>query len=233
MLSWIKKHKVWASVIGVLILSAIVGPISDANAKRTGTVAAASSPTRAALPSPAPAASSPAPPSPTPARSTPATAPSTAATHLAPQSVRDKAAQILTAATTHYAQVFAQGQQIVGTTQYPDGDAGLAALQDPNSAASKFSAWRQSSKVEQDVNTYMDAFSQADSGFDASDEPASISTWRDDVGNVQSDIAQWVQTAVSYQIATASQTDLDAAAAKVQTDLKTAQVDITAVQAGR
>jgi hypothetical protein len=106
-------------------------------------------------------------------------------------------------------------------------------MQDPTSAASLFSAWRQSSEVEQDVNTYQDAFSQADSGFDASDEPASINTWRDDVGNVQSDISEWVQTAVSYQISTATRADLDAAAAKVQTDLKTAHADIAGVQAGR
>jgi len=64
-----------------------------------------------------------------------------------------KAAQILTTATDHYAQVFAQGQQIVDTTQYSDGNAGLDALQDPNSAASKLSAWRQSSRIEQDVMT--------------------------------------------------------------------------------
>ena len=78
-LSWIKKHPVWASVIGVLILSAIVGPISDANAKKTGNVAAASSPTSPTSSSPAAAASTTAPPSPSPAKSSPAAVPSAAA----------------------------------------------------------------------------------------------------------------------------------------------------------
>jgi hypothetical protein len=211
----------------LLVIGAIAGALGGHKTPAAAVGSARSAAPAASIP---PSSHAPSSPSPKPTTAVPSPSPQDT---IASQSVRDKAAAILTTATDHYAQAFAQGQAIVGTTQYADGNAGLDALQDPNSAASKFSAWRQSSKIEQDVMTYQNAFGDADSGFTAADEPASISTWRDDVGNVRADITQWVQTAVSYQISTATQADLDAAAAKVQADLKTARSDVAAVQAGR
>jgi hypothetical protein len=162
-----------------------------------------------------------------------ATNSSTAANPLAPASARTKAAAVLNNAIDHYASEFATGRAIVGTTRYADANAGLAALDDPNSAASKFSAWRTSTRIEQDVTTYQDAFTQADAGFNPADEPAAMGRWRDDTATVQSDINAWIQAAVGYQISAATQSDLDAAAAKVAADLKTAHADVTLVQSGR
>ena len=59
-------------------------------------------------------------------------------------SAADKAAvrSIFLGSVNHYASLLAQGQQILGTTQYPNAQAGLAAFSDPNSAASRFSAYQ-------------------------------------------------------------------------------------------
>src|ERR1700686_3322578 len=59
---------------------------------------------------------------------------------------------ILTGNLTHYQSAFTAGKQALGTTQYADGQAGLQAMNDPNSSASKFRDWRHSSGVEQDVS---------------------------------------------------------------------------------
>jgi hypothetical protein len=159
--------------------------------------------------------------------------PSTVPTHLAPASVRNHAAMILRTAVDHYARTFARGQAIVGTTQYPNATAGLAALENPNSAASRFAAWRKSTGIERDVSTYMNAFHKADAGFNASDEPASISQWMQDTGTLQADISHWIYVVVSYQISEASQADLDAAAATVRADVKTARHDVALVRQGQ
>ena len=50
-----------------------------------------------------------------------------------------KAAEILATNTEHYAQLLKEGKAILGTQAYPSAYAGLAALDDPNSRASKFS----------------------------------------------------------------------------------------------
>lgn len=151
---------------------------------------------------------------------------------LAPVADRNAAYTILTASVAHYRQVFAQGRQVIGTTQYPDGQTGLAAMDDPTSAAARFRDWRASTKIEQDLSSQT-AFAQADKNFTADNEPPSISTWQDDMGNLSSDIIKWVDVATSYQISSASQADLDQAAAKVTADLTKANADAAAVQDGK
>ena len=159
--------------------------------------------------------------------------PSAASTYLAPVSVRNHAAKILTAAVNYYASTFARGQAIVGNTQYSNATVGLAAMENPSSAASRFAEWRGSTRIEEDVSTYEDAFQRADAEFNASDEPAAISQWMQDTGNLQADITQWVGVAVNYQISTASQADLNSAAATVRADIKVAQHDIALVRQGK
>lgn len=71
----------------------------------------------------------------------------------------DKAAvrSILLASVNHYAGLLAQGQQALGTTQYPSAQAGLAAFSDPNSAASKFSAYQKHVNPANDMS-FLQAF---------------------------------------------------------------------------
>jgi hypothetical protein len=51
---------------------------------------------------------------------------------------RAAAANALAAGVSRYRGAFQQGQAIVGTVQYPDGMAGIQAMDDPNSAAAPF-----------------------------------------------------------------------------------------------
>ncbi|MDT7685073.1 MAG: hypothetical protein QOG57_5383 [Pseudonocardiales bacterium] len=125
----------------------------------------------------------------------------------------------------------AQGQQIIGNTQYLDGMTGLAAMEDPGSAAARFRDWRQSSDAERDLS-YLASFTDADHNFTAETEPQAIGGWRDDMGQVQSDITQWISVATNYQISTTTQADLDEAAATVQADIDKAMSDAKSVQRG-
>jgi hypothetical protein len=159
--------------------------------------------------------------------------PSGASTYLAPASVSAHASAILKAALGHYVKVFTQGKAIVGTTQYPNAAARLTALQNPKSVASRFVAWRKSSGIQQDLATYTDAFRQADAGFNAADEPVSISNWLRDAGTLQSDIGQWINVVVSYQKSAASRKALRAATATVKADIITAQHDVGQVRRGK
>lgn len=72
---------------------------------------------------------------------------------------------------------------------------------------------------------------QADAFYNADNEPAAISNWRDDMGNLQADLAQWVQVAVSWQISGKSNADLAAAEAKVNADFTQVRQDLQQVLA--
>jgi hypothetical protein len=137
---------------------------------------------------------------------------------------------ILEAATNHYADLLTQGQTALGTTQYSDPYAGIAAFNDPNSAASRFSSWRKTSGAEQDVQTYMNAFTAADAFYNAKNEPTdAITSWRDDISQVQADLIQWIQTAVGWQIIESTSADLQRCVSVFQTDLSKARADVEAV----
>jgi len=210
--SALARHKIWTGfgifiVLGVIVYALTPRPNNSGHAS--------------------------APPAATASPSNARPSPSVASTYLAPLSVRNHAGAILTAAVNYYASTFARGQAMVGNTQYPNASVGLAAMENPDSAASRFAEWRKSTGIEENVSTYESAFSRADAGFNASDEPASISQWMQDAGNLQGDISQWINVVVSYQISTASQANLDAAAATVRTDIKDARHDISLVRRGK
>jgi hypothetical protein len=114
--------------------------------------------------------------------------------------------------------MLSQGQQIIGPVPYPNANAGLAAFNDPNSAASRFSAYRKHPDPESD-ESYLAAFQRADHFFTAANEPQAIGTWRDDMGQAQSDLYRWVSDAVSWQINEISTSKLQADAAAVTADL--------------
>lgn len=158
--------------------------------------------------------------------SVPMQTPVAVATSSAPDKV--KVAAILSVSVDHYAQLFASGKAALGTTQYPNASAGLKAFDDPNSAASKFSNFRKSDNLQNDLS-YLDAFKQADSYYTAANEPDAIGTWRDDMTNLTGDLYKWVDDAASWQISEISSAQLKADEQKVNADFAAAKSDVAAI----
>ncbi|GAC1634101.1 MAG: hypothetical protein NVS4B7_20930 [Ktedonobacteraceae bacterium] len=160
----------------------------------------------------------------------PTTAPiqPTAVKQIAKSDVKQVGA-ILNASIMHYQQLLVQGKSVLGTYQYASSADGIAAFNDPNSYASRFSTWRKSSHAEQDLS-FIDAFKKADAYYNADNEPNEINNWQSDMSNVQSDLAQWVQDAVAWQIQTVSTDTLNADEQTINKDIAAAQNDVTAIQ---
>jgi hypothetical protein len=144
---------------------------------------------------------------------------------------KEKIRAILTASVSHYQHLLTLGQQALSGVQYANSTAGLNAFSDPNSAASRFSAYRKNPNPESDLS-FLTAFKKADNFYTAANEPAAIGTWRDDMGTATSDLNEWVNLAVGWQIREKTTEQLRAAADKVTRDLAKAQADVTAVVAG-
>jgi hypothetical protein len=116
---------------------------------------------------------------------------------------------ILQAAIDHYATEFAAGQTALS-----------------HKGTNDFYNWRHSTNIEQDVQTFLDAFTKADANYTADSEPAAMASWRDDMSTVQADIVVWVHVAVSWQIGQKTDTDLAAATATVNKDFDTVRADL-------
>lgn len=144
---------------------------------------------------------------------------------------KTQVSSILQTALDHYVTAWKQAQDILGSTQYADANAGIAALGDPNSAASRFSSWRKSSGLEQDVNTYLNAFGKADAFYNAKNEPQAIGSWRDDMGQLQSDLAQWVTDAVGWQVRSTSDVQMSQDTSAINTDIAQVTADASATVA--
>lgn len=140
--------------------------------------------------------------------------------------------QILTASVDHYTSLLSLGEQALGSTQYADAKAGLAALNDPNSAASRFSACRKKSNPEGDLS-FLNAFKKADNYYTAANEPKAISTWRDDMNDASVALNEWVNIAVGWQIREHTTLQLQAAEHKVTAALAKARLDVANVIASR
>jgi len=123
--------------------------------------------------------------------------------------------QTLQAAMDHYSTEFAAGQTALshkGTNDFYD--------------------WRHSTNIEQDVQTYLDAFKKADANYNADNEPTTaITNWMNDMGTAQADISLWVQVAVSWQIGEKTDADLAAAVAVVNKDFDAVRADLAQVLA--
>jgi hypothetical protein len=143
-----------------------------------------------------------------------------------------KISAILTSSVDHYQHLLTLGEQVLGTTQYPSAIAGDNAFNDPNSAASRFSAYRKNPNPENDLS-FLTAFKRADNFYTAANEPAAISTWRDDMDTVSTDLNEWVNLAVGWQIREKTTAQLRAAETKIERDLDKARTDVSAVVAGR
>src|SRR3989442_6441878 len=93
------------------------------------------------------------------------TAPSLTATPIMHITAAQKAQvqAILQVAMDHYSTEFTAGQIALSHTKNND-----------------FYSWRQSTNIEQDVKTFLDAFSKADANYTTGNEPSAMSSWRDD-----------------------------------------------------
>ncbi|MDH6122028.1 hypothetical protein ABH930_006380 [Kitasatospora sp. GAS204A] len=206
---------------GVLALVVVIGIAANAGSKKTSAPAAKSAPAKQEAPAvPSPAAPTSAAPN-SQAAAAPSLPPLTLPpTQLAPAGNRQKAASILTANDAYYQQEFDSGVTVI-----------LARGQDGSFDA--FHAWQQ--KASKDIQPGTDAFKQADAEFDASDEPSSISDWRDDNTVVQSDLFSLANDGLDVggpDDAQARQ-KIQADIAQMKTDMATADGEATQVGAGK
>src|SRR2546426_7034257 len=144
------------------------------------------------------------------------TAPSLTATPIMHITAAQKAQvqAILQVAMDHYSTEFTAGQIALSHTKNND-----------------FYSWRQSTNIEQDVKTFLDAFSKADANYTTGNEPSAMSSWRDDLSVVPAGIVGLGQVAVDWQIGRKGDAYLTAAAATVNKDFDTARADLAQILA--
>lgn len=208
--TWVLAHKL-LTVVGSLVL--IVGfAVATGSSKPTGAPKPSTKPPVAKV-APAPAVKKAAP---------------------GPISDADKAkvVAILSANNKHYTDIFKQGRDILGTTQYPDGQAGLAAMEDSNSAASKFSAYQKNPDPCRDFSSNQ-AFKQADAFYNADNETKGIQSWQTDSSQLNGDLCQWVSKAVSWQISSVTTVMLNTYVDKVNHDLAVLDNDVADVNSNK
>jgi hypothetical protein len=141
---------------------------------------------------------------------------------------RSRVRSILLGSVSHYTDELDEGVRIIGTTQYPSADAGLAAFDDPTSAASKFSAYQRRRNPASDLS-YQDALGKADALYTADNEPQAVLTWTTDMDDMVAAFAQWVQTATSFQIQEKDATALRQAEQKVRRALGRTRHDVATI----
>ena len=122
-----------------------------------------------------------------------------------------------------------------GSTQYANANAGLAAFNDPNSAASKFRDYQggQGQGPTNDLS-FLAAFKQADSYYTAADEPTSaITAWQNDISNAQAGFNQFTNVGTGWQISQYTTAQLRAAERQITENLAKARRDISEIVAGK
>lgn len=136
--------------------------------------------------------------------------------------------------TALYTTIYQDGKTALGTTQYSNASAGLAALSNQGSAASKFSAWhrtflaQQGSLSDQPINAYKTA---SDCYYNSHlTEPDAIANWRDDMGSLFSDIGTWGSDAVDWQVKGKTTAQLNQDEATIASDLATVQQDLASLK---
>ncbi len=135
----------------------------------------------------------------------------------------------LVASTDYYSQLFAIGKNTLGSTQYPNATAGLSALQDQNSAASKFGAFRTNTCLKNDPSANaMDAYRTVSDMYSSAhvQSPSTLDDWNYDTNTAASDICAWASVAINWQISKVSSAQLKAAEQKVTTDLAQVHKDL-------
>jgi hypothetical protein len=138
---------------------------------------------------------------------------------------KQKVAAILSASTNHYASLLSAGKVALGTTQYADANAGLKALNDPNSNASKLGSFRTNTCLKNDPGANaISAYQEADNLYSGT-SPDALGNWNEDINNAASDICLWAGDAVSWQINEISTTKLHTDEENITSDLAKAQAD--------
>jgi hypothetical protein len=160
-------------------------------------------------------------------QSAPVQNPVAVATSTAPD--KQKVAAILSASTNHYASLLSAGKVALGTTQYADANAGLNALNDPDSNARQLGSFRRNTCLKNDPGANaISAYQQADNLYSGT-SPDALGNWNEDINNAASDICLWAGDAVSWQIKEVLATKLQADEQKVAGDLAKARADIQAL----
>lgn len=136
---------------------------------------------------------------------------------------------IITANTNHFKQLWSDGQTALGTTQYADAYAGLDAINDPSSNASKFSQYKQTENPAND-NSMNTALQQADKYYPSNVSDDALNTWRLDMITLSSDMGLWVNDATSWQISEIPTSQLNNDAQTVNKDFSTVEKDVQAIK---
>ena len=129
--------------------------------------------------------------------------------------------------TASYATAYQNGKNALGTTQY--GNDYMNALAVPGSAASRFSAWRKTWSAYEPTfyDLIVKGYGTASDCYynNKQTEPDALANWRDDMGQVDSDINSWGGDATDWQIRNVSADKLAQDAAKITADLATVKAD--------
>jgi len=208
-------------VFFLLFLNAIGGFKGSPTAVRdTPSAEQSDSPTPTSSPAPTEA--------PTPAKPSATAAPAAKLSAGQKQQVRT----VLTAVCDHELALLRAGQAALGTTQYSDSSAAADAFNHPNSAASRFRAWRTASGVDAGLS-YASALTAANAIYDGAGAkaPQALQFWGEDSGDEQAAVYGWVLDAVGWQIMSNTSADLQADVAKLQAADAKARADIEALLA--
>ncbi|MGE7437997.1 hypothetical protein [Kitasatospora sp. NPDC001175] len=211
--------------LGIFAAFGIIGGcnaiISDGKGVGDQSAAAPAPSAPPATSSPEPTSSAPSPAAPSPSKATAAgQLPTLPSPTLAPADARKKAATILRANDAYYQDEFNKGVDVI-TARGTDG------------SFDAFHTWYQ--RAATDAQPGIDAFKQADGYFDASDEPSSISDWRDDNGILAADVAGLANDGLDVggpgdeQARRRIQADI----AEMQQDFATVEQDAAKVEAGK
>lgn len=148
-----------------------------------------------------------------------------------PISSTDKAkvVTILSENTQHYVDLLNQGKQALGGFQYTDPYVAISALNDPTSPAAKYSSYNKIVNPCSDMSM-IKAFNQADSYYNADNEPTAMGDWRDDMGQVTTDICVWSNKAVDWQVKGISNDQFNTYEQKFKDDIAVAQADIATIK---
>ncbi len=141
---------------------------------------------------------------------------------------KQKVSAILSVSMDHYVALLSAGKMAKGSTQYSSATEGTAALSDPNSSASKISAFRNSTCLQNDMTANLSTAYRDSSNiyYDAKLDSTAIDNWYSDMSEASSNICIWASDAVSWEIKGVSTAKLSTDESIVITDLAQARKDI-------
>ncbi len=132
--------------------------------------------------------------------------------------------------TAAYAKAYKDGKDALGTSQYPNGSAGLQALTVPGSAASLFSGWHKAWAAYEPsfYDSIVKAYTAASDCYSSINqtEPDTLATWRDDMAQLDSDLNIWGSDATQWQISATPTAQLMKDESNVDSDFSLVQKDL-------